>query len=313
MHCRRGKDAEEPGQIIFLLKLLDDPEVESKRAGEIDLKALRDQGPSEMPEDPCFWGIQLSQLQHLRSYMCADGAFVGEDGNFRDLNMYEVNTKYVKPLTKDLNISVGVLYNRNTRHVGRRANVFISHAWPEPFCGFVASLSSGIGSQTPLALDDVAWVCTFGVYQNMTAEQISAAIASPLDSPFAKVLRKVDQVVVVFNERVSLYTRVWCVYEGFLALDWGKFVRAIGLTPDWQQAAKEICDKPENEWVQDIQLFTEKHKIKVEDAKASVESDKISIMKSIEGKENEVNDRTNILAIWVLRDILTELSDQSSK
>lgn len=219
-----------------------------------------------------------------------------------DANMYQVNLSYVKPLTKDLDISLALLYNRKVG--GRKATVFISHAWAESFLYFLAVLETGIGTQQPLSLDDYAWICTFGVNQNMTAEDISGAIASPADSPFARVLQSVSEVAVIFNDRVNLYSRVWCVFEAFVALEQGKLVRCLGLPPNWRDAVVGILVSPEHEWVQRITGFCEKHKMNVLDATASVLEDKIAILEALQGQEDQVNDRTNCLQEWALKDII---------
>eukprot|EP00927_Polykrikos_kofoidii_P035840 TRINITY_DN30351_c0_g1_i1.p1 TRINITY_DN30351_c0_g1~~TRINITY_DN30351_c0_g1_i1.p1 ORF type:complete len:1244 (-),score=164.86 TRINITY_DN30351_c0_g1_i1:251-3424(-) len=287
----------------FMLKLLDADDTEAQLVPKVDLEMLRSEGPGEMPSDPACWGITLRQLQHLRAYMCKDGYF-RRDGKLFDPSMYDVNVDYVKPLTDGLNISLGVLYNRDLPEGGSRAKIFISHAWGESFLVFLATLETAIGSQNPIALTDTLWVCTFGVYQNMTSEQIAEAIAEPQDSPFAHVLNSVDECIVVFNDRVNIYSRVWCVYEAHLALNWEKSVRCIGLPPNWHDAVRSILQTPESEWKQNVVKFCREHAMNVTDAQASNVNDFNAIMKQIEGRHEEVDRRTNCLAEWALKDLI---------
>uniref|UniRef100_A0A7S2QDU3 Uncharacterized protein n=1 Tax=Zooxanthella nutricula TaxID=1333877 RepID=A0A7S2QDU3_9DINO len=263
----------------------------------------RRRGPGEMPQNPANWGITLRQLQHLRAHMCKDGYFK-RDGKLFDPSMYDVNVDYVKPLTDGLNMSLSVLYNRDLPEGGSRAKIFISHAWAESFLLFVATLETAIGSQNPIALGDTLWICTFGVYQNMTSEQIAAAIAEPQDSPFAQVLDVVDECIVVFNDLLNIYARVWCVYEAHLALHWDKVVRCIGLPPSWQDAVEHILQTPEDQWKANISEFCRARALCVADAEASNPDDHKAIMTQIEGKHEEINNRTSCLAEWALKDLI---------
>jgi len=168
----------------------------------------------------------------------------------------------------------------------------------------MATLETAIGSQNPIALTDTLWICTFGVYQNMTSEEIAEAIAEPQYSPFAKVLNVVDECVVVFNDRTNVFTRAWCVFEAYLALRWAKIVRCIGLPPKWQDAVRHIVQTPKEQWKANIADFCQAHALKVADAQASNENDLEAIMKQIEGKHDEVDRRTNCLAEWALKDLI---------
>eukprot|EP00913_Durusdinium_trenchii_P024421 g22924.t1 len=67
-----------------------------------------------------------------------------------------------------------------------------------------------------------AYVCFLSNPQNL---DIGELIASPQDSPFAKCLRNSRQMLVIPNAKGSIYTRIWCVYEAFLAYSWGKPIK----------------------------------------------------------------------------------------
>lgn len=272
------------------------------RAQEIDIKKLQSHGKGKMPNDPKLWGISLRQLRHLRSAILH--FFKNADGNILDPHMYDINNGVVKPWTKDLSLSLSVLYNRLLPDGGRPANIFISHSWCESFLSLLATLETAVGAQKALALDDCAWICTFAIYQNMTPEEIAENIASPPDSPFARVLRNAEEVAIVFNDRVSLYSRVWCVYEAFLSLSTGKPVRAVGLPPAWNEAAILVSVLKDSSRSNAITDFCSKHPISVEGAEASVPDDKVAIMSAVAGQEQEVNQKTNCFQEWALKDII---------
>ena len=53
---------------------------------------------------------------------------------------------------------------------------------------------------------------------------IGDLIASPRESPFAQALASASHMLVVPNRKISIYTRVWCDYEAFLAYKGGKVI-----------------------------------------------------------------------------------------
>merc|ERR1712216_723277 len=69
--------------------------------------------------------------------------------------------------------------------------------------------------QGVLPADTAMWICAFSINQN--ADIQGELGTSVLESPFAAVLGNVQQLVVLFNLSTDLYTRVWCVLEGFIA------------------------------------------------------------------------------------------------
>lgn len=51
---------------------------------------------------------------------------------------------------------------------------------------------------------------------------IGGLISSPRESPFAKALDAAWAMLVIPNLKGSIYQRIWCVYEAYLAYTWGK-------------------------------------------------------------------------------------------
>ena len=97
---------------------------------------------------------------------------------------------------------------------GLPCDLFVTHGWQEgvfEFCDKVLS------SWPPGARH--AYCCMLANPQNL---DVSSLISSPEASPFARALRSASVVLVVPNRRSSIYTRLWCVYEAFLACRWDK-------------------------------------------------------------------------------------------
>ena len=207
----------------------------------------------------------------------------------------------------------------------------------------------GFGEAGLLDPDTVIWCCALAIDQNA---DITAAIGDegPMNSPFARVLRQADEVLVVHNKAVNLYARVWCVYEMHLALQTqserreaeqgehvGLQIRSVGLLKDEvvDASIRFLRDEPsraelyaeveslfddremaylnmEHAWVlteveknhekmrafQDTVAskleplmadYVKAHPVRVRDAQASVEADRLSIMQAIEGSEDAVD------------------------
>ena len=68
-----------------------------------------------------------------------------------------------------------------------------------------------------------AYVCFLSNPQNL---DISHLIGRPEISPFAQALKSASHMLVVLNNRCSIYSRLWCVYEAFLAYKWDKPITA---------------------------------------------------------------------------------------
>ena len=64
-----------------------------------------------------------------------------------------------------------------------------------------------------------AYICFLSNPQTL---DITELIQDPAASPFACALREAKHVLAIPNNKVSIYTRAWCVYEAFLAYSWDK-------------------------------------------------------------------------------------------
>merc|ERR1712232_1385444 len=86
-------------------------------------------------------------------------------------------------------------------------------------------------------------------YQNNDEEKgvtISEQIGpSPEHGPFATVLQVVDQMLAVITSQCNIYTRLWCVYELFIASNFGvpvtlrPFIRDDDLK--WGDLHEDVC------------------------------------------------------------------------
>ena len=97
---------------------------------------------------------------------------------------------------------------------GLPCDVFITHAWAEGIYEFVDKVV-----ETWPPGGRAAYVCFLSNPQNL---DICDLISTPEESPFAKALDSCKHVLAVPNRTFSIYSRLWCVYEAFLAYTWNK-------------------------------------------------------------------------------------------
>ncbi|CAK9093044.1 Protein MAK16-like A [Durusdinium trenchii] len=121
-------------------------------------------------------------------------------------SMYTVTEQYIKPVTAAAgNVSWALMKNPD----GLPCDVFITHAWAEGIYEFVDKVV-----ETWPPGGRAAYVCFLSNPQNL---DIAHLISTPEESPFAKALGSCKHVLAVPNRTCSIYSRLWCVYEAFLA------------------------------------------------------------------------------------------------
>mmetsp|Transcript_3503 Transcript_3503/g.6190 ORF Transcript_3503/g.6190 Transcript_3503/m.6190 type:complete len:607 (+) Transcript_3503:53-1873(+) len=128
-------------------------------------------------------------------------------------NMYTACEQYIKPLTE----KAGSMSWALMRHPeGIPCDLFITHGWIEGIFEFVDKVLNSwpYGKKA-------CYVCMLSNPQNL---DISSLIRSPRESPFALCLECASHMLVVPNHYVSIYSRLWCVYEAFLAFQHRKVI-----------------------------------------------------------------------------------------
>eukprot|EP00928_Gymnodinium_smaydae_P067495 TRINITY_DN5047_c0_g1_i2.p1 TRINITY_DN5047_c0_g1~~TRINITY_DN5047_c0_g1_i2.p1 ORF type:complete len:737 (-),score=56.20 TRINITY_DN5047_c0_g1_i2:199-2409(-) len=121
-------------------------------------------------------------------------------------SMYTVNEQYIKPVTAAAGkMSWALMLHPD----GLDCDMFISHGWKEGVYEFVDS----VVCSWPRGVH-AAYFCVLSNPQNL---DISSLISSPDQSPFAQALRASRCVLAVPNHCESIYARLWCSYEAYLA------------------------------------------------------------------------------------------------
>eukprot|EP00438_Fugacium_kawagutii_P029182 Skav223820 [mRNA] locus=scaffold3121:19550:20869:- [translate_table: standard] len=144
--------------------------------------------------------------------------------------MYNVVEKFIRPMSRQ---GAGKSSWALLRHPnGLPCHVFITHAWAEGAYELVEKVLSARPKGA-----EAAWCCVLAMPQELNISQL---IQSPQDSPFAKALFSASSVMAVANRKGSIYTRIWCTYEAFLASKWDKPIFTAYPPSGWWEAASPI-------------------------------------------------------------------------
>jgi len=177
---------------------------------------------------PARWCVTFQDLQFLESevreaikdgQICACDFATNEEDCGREAvlygpSIYIVNESYIKPVTAAAGkMSWALLMNPE----GLDADLFITHAWQEGIFEFCEKVLASWPTRA-----HHAWCCMLANPQNL---DIGAMIQSPKVSPFAIALQQSKYMLVVPNRHTSVYTRLWCGYEAYLAFEGKKIIR----------------------------------------------------------------------------------------
>eukprot|EP00933_Yihiella_yeosuensis_P046015 TRINITY_DN4147_c0_g4_i1.p1 TRINITY_DN4147_c0_g4~~TRINITY_DN4147_c0_g4_i1.p1 ORF type:complete len:577 (+),score=77.95 TRINITY_DN4147_c0_g4_i1:74-1732(+) len=128
-------------------------------------------------------------------------------------SMYTCNDQYIKPITEKAgSMSWALMFHPE----GLECDLFITHAWIEGIFEFIDKVLNSWPSGKK-----ACYMCMLSNPQNL---DINALISCPIESPFAKCLETATHMLVVPNRSVSIYSRLWCVYEAWLAYERDKVI-----------------------------------------------------------------------------------------
>ena len=100
---------------------------------------------------------------------------------------------------------------------GLDCHLFVSHAWQEGIFEFLSKVLTSWPSRA-----HNAWCCMLANPQNLN---IGSMLQSPKTSPFALALQASRYVLVVPNRHQSVYSRLWCGYEAYVASEDAKIIQ----------------------------------------------------------------------------------------
>ena len=128
--------------------------------------------------------------------------------------MYQINEQVIEPVTADASlVCPGVSWSLRRSLVGAKVTQFVSHAWGEGVFDFDRSLRAAWSG------DDAMYICFLSNPQNLR-ELIRRMLATIETSPFRVALQHLPtggKLILVANQNVPVHTRLWCVYELYVA------------------------------------------------------------------------------------------------
>ncbi|KAJ1633520.1 hypothetical protein T492DRAFT_866629 [Pavlovales sp. CCMP2436] len=263
--------------------------------------------------EPSERGITLAQLRHtfecalercaLERWTSTNPRNVGQPLVLETITLYDLVSNFIVPATGG----------------GRRALVellasepqppvwFVSHWWAEPVHLFIRCLEQHAMDHM-LGDDSPYWVCAYANRQS----QAELALELPVDAllsetPFFKAIKLSDGVVSIVDPESRAFTRAWCAFELWTALEGGTRhdiyttiggreregaggVQAVGLVDGFAEidlhyahGKKEDAGYYKSYREKDFPI-ERAHRVllvTVADAEASVEADRLRIMASI--------------------------------
>mmetsp|Transcript_134622 Transcript_134622/g.340182 ORF Transcript_134622/g.340182 Transcript_134622/m.340182 type:complete len:644 (+) Transcript_134622:196-2127(+) len=142
-------------------------------------------------------------------------------------NMHSVVENLVRPVTAEAgDMSWALLCHPD----GLQCDFFITHSWAEGAYEFIDKVLTS----WPPGLRN-AWCCIFSNPQNL---DIGGLICEPQASPFAKALESASYMMVVSTKKCSIYARIWCVYEAYLACKLRKVIFMATPPLPWRRLGK---------------------------------------------------------------------------
>merc|ERR1740124_282734 len=214
-------------------------------------------GATQIGFGPEMCGITLEQMEEIHSH-----PLVHDESTMRDV----VNL-VIKPSTKSRGVGYALLRNHKQP---LHADVMVSHAWDEFFRDFISCLKRS-GQKGPF------WVCALSIYQS-DGEGDSPTIGEQLGDdpeygPFATVLKDAVCMIAVVTAICDIYTRLWCVYELFVAQELKVPVQLCPFINDDQEKYGHLLD--------DVCIYNLESTIDSESAYCSYIPDKECIHKEI--------------------------------
>mmetsp|Transcript_80686 Transcript_80686/g.168272 ORF Transcript_80686/g.168272 Transcript_80686/m.168272 type:complete len:391 (-) Transcript_80686:532-1704(-) len=119
------------------------------------------------------------------------------------------------------------------REAPRAAHVFVCHSWDTSFRYTVDSINTAF-QHWPRKPN--LWISGFALMQS--ARRIP--LSRPMDAPFAAVLREAHSIMVVQSPEVDLTSRLWPVWEVFLAQKYGLPEKKGGIMFAGQPAQTQV-------------------------------------------------------------------------
>lgn len=221
------------------------------------------------------------------------------------LNLYHLADWVLRPATRaDCCSYVELISVEPERQMPRW---FVSHAWQEAIVDFITCLD-GHGAVRQLGTEAAYWVCAYANNQHELGNDLHS---NPRETSFFRAMQLCSGVLLILDPLAMPFSRVWCCFElatamtshfertSRLLLDIATVkdelpeVLTDGLTMHEEQQENAVCagrggkEKAKREERFPIELVKKALALDIAAASASRELDKIRILNSIAGLEED--------------------------
>jgi len=156
-----------------------------------------------------------------------------------DPSAYKVVNEIIKPMTAMSGESYALMLNPE----GVPVKHFITHAWGEGVKSFGESLRGALSRDETGSADEPngLWICFLANPQTWKSRQLERLLgANVWLSPFASAIEKAADVIAVRNANINMYSRLWCVFELFVAHRGRKRIIPVGPLPEVAASSEPV-------------------------------------------------------------------------
>ncbi len=258
--------------------------------------------------------ITLPQLRAVYDNVlrrCTTEKWVDYEGNPLTpdkVTLYDINRYVIKPFT----LSTGKSFVECVATKPQKPKWFVSHWWGEPVKDFIACLEQHRRDFNEK--DDVTyWICAYANNQWNLGDHVTA---DPAQSAFTKAMDISEGTISILDKDGVVFSRVWCIYELYRTLTrttsskWCIYTAHEHIYESWSRKSVKRSavgiipgGAPCDSGYQSRIIRREKHfpfhliesslNTKVEEAKASIDKDRKSILNSIVENHNLEMDPPN--------------------
>jgi len=182
---------------------------------------------------PAWCAVKLEQLSDLRDLAKAE---LGQD--YPAATMYDVNRRILQPMCDEHRKSYAQIVNGSDP---KFVQIFVSHAWAENFDEFVTAVNAPFAHWR---VKPTLWICALALIQSTDPDIVALQVGTgddPSQAPFTLALKEADQILVVRNQAMDLYERIWCCWELFVAYELNLVHKPGGLIVTGQPYAAGVA------------------------------------------------------------------------
>lgn len=243
-----------------------------------------------------FRGITLKQLQdivHKMERQCVKNKWTsvetGRPLEPSQVTMYDLVKHFILPKTRDHSCSyVEQAHGKHHYDHGmpRPPKWFVAHTWSDSIMDLVHNIQQHAADRSSLedeSEDAMYWICAFAMNQHAIGSHVVADLDKLSDDSLLqdprltrKVLEVTDGMLAVIDRKDVFFSRVWCVWELFLALERMKSCDGAHVT-----------GKAEGPYLLDVYTLNEEG-VSVGLTSGVAEADKYRAVRVEEGKDNSI-------------------------